>query len=92
METLSTLAQMRPSIILNLNQLVDAMQIHEPQQMFLMLLVLHTPSPLESIPNQSLGRIKHGDENIDSFVYSRSRNLGLGTLLHPHRRYCGAQF
>lgn len=90
MEMLSALAVMRLGIILHLNYLADPMVLHERQKMLLMLLVFLTPAPLESVPNQGTGRIKHGDENVDSLVDSGRRNLDLGTLLHPHRRYGSA--
>lgn len=90
METQSALAVMRLGIILHLNYLLDAMALHERQNMLLMLLVLFASASLESVPNQGTGRIKHGDENVDSLVNSGRGNLDLGTLLHPHWRYGSA--
>ena len=90
METLSALAVVRLGIILHLNYLRDTVTLHERQNMLLMLLVLFASASFESVPNQGAGRIKHGDENVDSLVNSGSGNLDLGTLLHPHWRYGSA--
>ena len=92
MEPQSALAVMRLGIILHLNYLLDAMALHERQNMLLMLLVLFASASVESVPNQGAGRIKHGDENVDSLVNSGGRNLDLGTFLHPHWRYGSAMF
>ena len=58
METQSALAVMRLGIILHLNYLLDAMALHERQNMLLMLLVLFASASLKKCPKSGHGKDK----------------------------------